>query len=90
MILDSKTDFQYIGSAYGQRGIYGCWEDYAFNQHGGNKYLIELIERDPFYYRNFKFSILQALPNDVSEKEIDKLKYTWIRKLGICRTKALN
>ena len=54
LILDTKTGNQYIGSAYGVNGIWGRWNSYVKNYHGGNKQLIELLEKDNTYYSNFQ------------------------------------
>lgn len=82
MILDSKSGDLYIGSANGQKGVFGRWEGYIKTKHGGNKKLIELIEKEHLYYQNFKFSILQTLPNNITKPEIDKIESIYKEKLG--------
>ena len=90
MILDSKSGDLYIGSANGQKGVFGRWEDYVKSKHGGNKKLIELIEKDPLYYQNFEFSLLQPLPSNITQKEIVKIEYTYMKKFGTRRVRGLN
>jgi hypothetical protein len=82
IILDKKTGNQYIGSANGKNGIWQRWSDYAKNYHGGNTELIKLIEKDNKYYKNFKYSVLQTLPSNISKKEIGKIETIYKEKLG--------
>lgn len=82
LILDKKTGDQYIGSANGKEGIWQRWSDYAKTKHGGNKMLITLIEKDKNYYKNFRYSILQTLPSNISQKEIVKIENLYKEKLG--------
>jgi len=56
LIQDKLSGKLYVGAAYGERGIYGRWSDYAKNGHGNNK---DLIDLDP---NNFQFSILEIVP----------------------------
>ena len=47
LISDTKTGKLYVGSAYGEEGIWGRWSRYvSTNGHGDNKTLKELIETD--------------------------------------------
>lgn len=66
MITDEKTEKQYVGSTYGQDGIWGRWMCY-FNTcgHGGNKMLEDVISQDPDYARHFHWSILEILSSDI-------------------------
>jgi len=88
LILDSKTGNQYIGSANGQNGIWQRWTDYAKTHHGGNKQLIKLCEEEN-YYKNFKYSVLQTLPSNITKKEIDAIERLYKEKLGT-KTFGLN
>ncbi|WP_082893377.1 GIY-YIG nuclease family protein [Rufibacter ruber] len=81
LILDSQTGNQYVGSACGNEGIWQRWCNYAYNSHGNNKKLIELCS-NPGYGRNFRFSILQTLPANLSKKEVVAIEYLYMRKLG--------
>jgi hypothetical protein len=54
----AKTGYLYVGSAYGEDGIWGRWTKYvSTNGHGNNKTLKELVKADKDYADNFKFSI---------------------------------
>ena len=82
LILDRLSGNHYIGKADGGEGIWGRWESYGSNGHGGNKALIELIKGDPDYMLNFQYSILQQFPKGVAEKEINTAESIWKKKLG--------
>lgn len=89
MILDDKTGAQYIGSAYGNNGIWQRWCNYAVTGHGGNKELIALMNTDPEYTRHFRFSVLQALPGNITPDEIIEIEQLYKKKLGT-RVHGLN
>ena len=60
LIVDTVTGLQYVGSAYGEEGILGRWKSYVKTKHGGNKILVELLEKDPNRYQKFQSSILHT------------------------------
>jgi hypothetical protein len=76
LIQDQKTGKLYVGSAYGDRGIYGRWAVYAKNGHGGNQ---ELKGLDPAY---FKFSILEIVSATTTPDEVIDCENKWKEKLG--------
>lgn len=82
LILHQSTGAQYIGSASGSAGIYGRWQDYVKNGHGGNKWLKKIIDDTPDAYRNFKYSILRTLPKSMSSKEVIEYENFYKEKLG--------
>lgn len=89
MILDNKTGNQYVGSACGKDGIWQRWCEYTRNRTGDNKELKALMEKDPCYYRHFRFSILQTLPSNISLDEIVAIECLYKNKLG-SRAHGLN
>ena len=89
LILDSSSGQQYIGSANGKNGIWQRWQDYAQNGHGNNKKLISLHLNAPLHSKNFRFSVLQTLPSNITKPEIDKIESLYKQKLG-SRTYGLN
>lgn len=89
LILDSKTGDQYIGSANGQGGIWQRWTEYAKTFDGGNQRLIELCKSDNEYHKNFRYSVLQTLPSNITKSEIDKIESLYKEKLGT-RVHGLN
>ncbi len=83
LISDSKTGKLYVGSAYGEDGIWGRWSNYVItNGHGNNKTLKELVSKDENYAFNFRFSILMLLPKTVTPDEAISKELLFKRKLG--------
>ncbi|MDR3560587.1 MAG: GIY-YIG nuclease family protein [Negativicutes bacterium] len=82
LILDNTDGQQYVGSAYGQEGLWGRWGTYVATKHGNNKNLIELINREPERYKNFQFSILSVLPNATLKDDVIRLEGIIKKKLG--------
>lgn len=89
LILDQKTGLQYIGSACGNKGIWGRWENYAKTGHGGNLELKKLLAKDASYAPNFRYSILQSLPSNLTSKEVVAHENLYKEKLG-SRVHGLN
>ena len=82
LIVDSKTGKQYVGSAYGNAGIWGRWEQYAKSGHGHNQQLMELLAKSPNHARNFRFSILRTLSKTLTSKEVIAKEALYKKKLG--------
>ncbi len=61
VIHDQETGQRYVGSAYGDTGIWSRWATYAETLHGGNKGLIELVEEkgEEYYRTNMRFALLE-------------------------------
>lgn len=89
LILDTRTGLQYIGSAYGQKGILGRWTTYATNGHGGNAQLRELGLASVDTKRHLKFSVLQTLPLTLTAREVISYEVRHKEKLG-SRAHGLN
>lgn len=89
MILDASTGEQYVGSANGESGIWQRWTEYAKTYTGGNVQLKVLMEKDPHYYRNFRYSVLQTLPSNITQREIVAIEALYKKKLG-SRVHGLN
>jgi GIY-YIG catalytic domain len=83
LISDINTGKLYLGSAYGENGIWGRWSDYVkSNGHGNNKTLKELVENENNYEKNFTFSILMLLPKTITPNEAIKKETLYKNKLG--------
>lgn len=67
LISNTKTGKLYVGSAYGDSGLFGRWEEYVRTHHGGNKLLKEYLKNNPKGYENFKFSILQIFAKNTKD-----------------------
>ena len=72
MLTNTDTGKRYIGSAYGDIGIWSRWTEYCFNGHGNNKDLIRLSEQRGYEYieNNFKFTLLEIHPMFTSDNDI--------------------
>ena len=79
MLTDTQTGKRYIGSAYGDNGIWSRWSQYCANGHGGNKELIRLIEQKGFAYieKNFKFTLLESHPMFTADDDIILRESFW-------------
>lgn len=83
LITDTNTGKLYVGSAYGENGIWGRWSDYiSTSGHGNNKLLKELINNNPNYKFHLQFSILMILPKTVTSDEAILKEQLFKRKLG--------
>ena len=83
LISDISTGKLYVGSAYGDEGIWGRWARYvATNGHGDNKTLKTLIDINSNHAINFQFSILMLLPRTVTADEAIKKERLFKNKLG--------
>lgn len=81
VITDRKTGELYIGSAYGENGIYGRWIVYLESGYDKdeketgeypNKKLRELVKREGLEYilENFQYSILEVFPKNELGKDL--------------------
>lgn len=83
LITDTKEGSQYVGSAYGDDGIWGRWKEYVMtNGHGNNIRLKSIVESNPNYAQNFKFSVLMILPKTVTIDQAIKKENLFKLKLG--------
>ncbi len=76
LIRDKGSGQLYVGSASGDNGIFGRWQNYALTGDGGN---IALKNLNP---NNFEFSILEIVSNMINQTEIIHKENLWKRKLG--------
>lgn len=80
VITDKSNGKRYVGSAYGDYGIWSRWNDYIIGtRHGGNDELTKLIaKKGPDYAKeNFKFSLLEYRSMKVDDKDIIKRETYW-------------
>lgn len=80
LITDTKTGLRYVGSAYGEDGIWSRWSVYfETGGHGNNKLLKKLLKSEPKGYANkyFKFSLLEQASSRDSEQYIISRESYW-------------
>lgn len=82
LIVDRISGNQYVGSAYGEKGILGRWADYVKTHHGGNVELMTLLEKEPSRYKNFTYSVLRTLPKTLTQTEVISVEQRFKEKLG--------
>lgn len=63
-IFDRSNGKKYVGSAYGEHGIWSRWKSYCNSGHGGNQGLKELLNNNDESYseKNFHISLLELIP----------------------------
>lgn len=88
LILDTISGEQYVGSAGGERGVWGRWKEYAKSGHGGNKLMRRLVKK-PGRPEALTFSLLQVLPRSTPKSELVALEQRFKSKLG-SRVTGLN
>lgn len=76
LLTDTLTGLRYVGSAYGENGIWSRWETY-FNSggHGNNKLIKELLlQKKPngteYARKYFRFSLLEQASSRDSEQYV--------------------
>lgn len=77
-IFDTTNGKIYIGSTYNKNGTWSRWSDYVYsNGHGGDCELKKLIEHQPDYAKNFRFSIIEVFLNkdDTSPYILERERY---------------
>ncbi|WP_170401490.1 GIY-YIG nuclease family protein [Ruegeria arenilitoris] len=61
LITDTHSGRRYVGSAYGDQGIWSRWRAYIDTGHGGNVELRALVRREGMEYcrEHFRFALLE-------------------------------
>ena len=79
VITDKSNGKKYVGSAYGDSGIWSRWSCYMGNGHGWNDELTKLIQEKGFEYamNNFKLSLLEYRPMKTDDKDIFVRENYW-------------
>ncbi|MDE0041708.1 MAG: GIY-YIG nuclease family protein [Candidatus Poribacteria bacterium] len=78
LISDTVTGRFYVGSAYGEGGIWHRWSEYANNGHGGNVELKGLLaDKRTKYAENFRYSILEISDLHDSQDNILQRESHW-------------
>ena len=83
LLTDKETGKSYIGSAYGDAGIWSRWSSYINTFHGWNDQMVLLVNKKGKKYirENFKFSILEIHGMFVSDEQIIERENYWKEKL---------
>jgi hypothetical protein len=70
-----KTKELYVGSAYGESGFWGRWQNYIDTGHGGN---VGLQSREP---SDYQVSILEVAGSSATTNDILAMEGRWQSKL---------
>ena len=79
MLTDAANGKRYIGSAYGDGGVWSRWGDYCNNGHGGDKGLVELVNEKGYDYvvRNFQFTLLEIYSMVTTDEYVKGREAYW-------------
>lgn len=75
LITDKSNGKMYVGAAYGENMILGCWKEYIENGHGGNESLKKLSFKH--IKQNFKYSILEIFKSTMDDQIIIDREAWW-------------
>lgn len=83
LISDITTGKRYVGSAYGDQGIWSRWCSYIATGHGGNVELQELVSDPTLEYcrKNFRFALLETRSEATPDELILTREGFWKRIL---------
>jgi len=83
LITDTSSGKRYVGSAYGDTGIWSRWTAYAFSGHGGNVELRTLVTEPSLQYcrQNFRFALLEHRPRATADEVVIGREGYWKRIL---------
>ena len=79
LISDNRNGKKYVGSAYGDMGIWSRWACYIGTGHGWTDELTALIAEKSIGYarKNFRFSLLEIMPMTTSKETICARESHW-------------
>lgn len=83
LVTDTKTGRRYVGSAYGDQGIWSRWRQYSETGHGGNTELIKLVSENGIDYcrAHFRFALLEQRAARTADDLIVAREGFWKRVL---------
>jgi hypothetical protein len=83
VIFDKSNGRKYVGSAYGEGGIWARWACYIGTGHGWNDELTRLVASNGIDYarKNFVFSLLEIAANTAADDYIFERETHWKRIL---------
>ena len=83
LITDIHTGRRYIGSAYGDFGIWPRWRQYIETGHGGNVELTRLVREEglPYCRENFRFALLEQRTARTPDEVVIARESFWKRVL---------
>ena len=92
LITDDSTGKRYVGSAYGDRGVWARWCQYINTGHGGN-FELKSLASDPsldYCRANFRFTLLEHHARRTPDQSILNREVFWKNALGTRGAFGLN
>lgn len=79
VIFDKSNGKKYVGSAYGDSGVWSRWSNYAGTGHGFNDELTKLISQKGIGYarKHFRFCLLEYRPSRTDDSIIINRESYW-------------
>ena len=92
LVTDTKTGRFYIGSAYGEQGVWSRWRNYTDTGHGGNVELRKIVKSADLKYcrANFRFALLEHRLSKTPDDIILAREEYWKRILRTRGDRGLN
>mgnify|MGYP001248208840 CR=1 FL=1 len=92
LITDTLTGKRYVGSAYGEGGIWSRWLEYVSTGHGGNSEMLALVTTPDLNYcrSNFRFALLEHRSFRMDDKTIIAREGFWKQLLLTRGEQGLN
>lgn len=83
LITDTNNGKRYVGSAYGDNGIWSRWTNYVATGHGGNVDLVQVIKTRGIEYarKNFRFALLETRSMNTDDTMVIQREQHWKRIL---------
>lgn len=83
LITDERTGKRYVGSAYGNIGLWSRWECYAGTAHGHSDEMTKLIRKEGLDYarKHFRFSLLEYFSMKTEKNLVCDREAYWKRVL---------
>ncbi len=85
----SAPHLYYIGSAYGDQGIWSRWSRYIKTGHGENVELKELVKDLDYCRSHFRFALLEYLPAYTEDAMVIERETHW-KQVLLSREYGLN
>jgi hypothetical protein len=79
LIVDKSNGRKYVGSAYGNFGLWSRWSNYIMTGHGHNDELVSLIKAKGIQYARdyFRVSLFEYYPMKTDDNFILKRESFW-------------
>lgn len=81
LIMDTSSGKYYVGSAYGEGGIWSRLSCYINTGHGWDQGLVELLKDKDYAIKHFKFSLLEIFTDNTLPEHIQKREGHWKKVL---------